>query len=65
MKLPEYIKINDYVIKLKEVKQLLFNAIYSLSQIEFKILKIYIETNLANDFIRPFKSSTRALILFN
>ena len=32
---------------------------------ELEILKVYIKTNLANDFIKPFKSPTEALIFFD
>ena len=32
---------------------------------ELEILKAYIENNLANSFIRPFKSPIGALILFD
>ena len=38
--------------------------IYSLEQIEFKTLKIYIKTNQANCFIQAFKSPTSILIFF-
>ena len=58
-------RINKHTIKLEEGKQPLFGPIYSLELVELEILKIYIKTNLANGFIRPFKSSVEALILFN
>ena len=32
---------------------------------EFEILKTYIENNLANNFIKPSKSFTKASILFD
>ena len=32
---------------------------------ELEILKAYIENNLSNNFIRPFKSPVEAFILFN
>ena len=57
--------MNEHAIKLEEGKQLLFGPIYSLGPIELETLKTYIETNLANGFIRPFKSPTEALILFD
>ena len=38
---------------------------YSLKQVELETLKAYIKTKLANDFIKPSKSSANALILFN
>ena len=62
--LSENTKINEYAIKLEKDKQPLFGPIYSLRPIELKTLKTYIKTNLANGFIRPFKSPAEALILF-
>ena len=62
---PENTGINKYTIKLKEGKQPLFRPIYSLDPIELETLKTYIETNLANDFIRPFKSPAGVLIFFD
>ena len=47
----KYIKINDYIIKLKKIKQLLFSLIYSLKPTDLKMLNIYIKINLANNFI--------------
>ena len=64
-KLPENIGMNKYAIKLEESKQLIFRLIYILGLVELKMLKTYIEINLANDFIRPFKFPTEVLILFN
>ena len=57
--------MNEYAIKLEENKQPLFGPIYSLDPVELKTLKSYIETNLANSFIRPSKSPAGASILFN
>ena len=48
--LPELTKFNQYAIKLQDGKQSFDRSIYSLKLVEFEILKIYIETNLANDF---------------
>ena len=39
--------------------------IYSLRPVELEILKTYIKTNLANNFIRPSKSPTGAPIFFD
>ena len=61
----ENIKINKHAIKLKEGKQPPFELIYSLGLVELETLKTYIKTNLANGFIRPFKSPARAPILFD
>ena len=57
--------MNEHAIKLEKGKQPLFGPIYSLGQIELETLKTYIETNLANGFIRPSKSPAGAPILFN
>ena len=65
MELQENIRINKYAIKLEEGKQPPFGPIYSLGPIELETLKTYIEINLANSFIRSFKSPARALILSN
>ena len=62
--IPKYTRINDYIIKLKEDKQLLFGPIYSLRSIELEILKTYIQTNLANSFIEFSKFFARVLIIF-
>ena len=61
----ENTRINEHIIKLEKSKQPLFGSIYSLELVELEILKIYIKINLANGFFRPFKSPTRAPILFN
>ena len=57
--------MNEHAIELEEGKQPLFGPIYSLGPVELEILKTYIETNLANGFIRPSKSSAGAPILFD
>ena len=62
--LPENTKINEYFIKLEENKQSSFGPIYSLGLVELETLKTYIKTNLANGFIRPFKSPAGTLIFF-
>ena len=64
-KLPENTGMNEHAIKLEEGKQPSFGSIYSLGPVELETLKTYIETNLANGFIRPFKSPARAPILFD
>ena len=48
----ERIKANKYTIKLEQSKQLSYRLIYSSRPIELKILKTYIEINLANDIIK-------------
>ena len=63
--LPENIGINEHAIELEEGKQPPFGPIYSLAPVELETLKTYIKINLANGFIRPSKSPTGALILFD
>ena len=65
VELSEHFGMNDHVIKLKEDNQLFFGPIYSLSLVKLETLKIYIETNLANGFIQPFKFSANISILFD
>lgn len=60
----EHTKINDYAINLIEGYQPLYIFIYSLKPVELETLKTYIGTNLANDFIRLFKSLTDVFIFF-
>ncbi len=57
--------INNHAIKLVDDWQPPYGAIYSLGPVELKTLKTYIKNNLANVFIRPSKSFTRAPILFD
>ena len=57
--------MNEHTIELKESKQLFFELIYSLGSVKLETLKISIKTNLANGFIRLFKSFAGALILFD
>ena len=57
--------MTEHAIELEEGRQPSFGPIYSLEPVELETLKTYIETNLANGFIRPFKSSAEAPILFD
>ena len=57
--------MNEHAIELEEGKQPPFGPIYSLGPVELETLKTYIETNLANGFIRPSKSLARAPIFFD
>ena len=50
-KLRKNTRMNEYTIKLKEGKQLLFGPIYNIRPVKLETLKTYIETNLANSFI--------------
>ena len=52
--LSEHSNINDNPIYLIDDKKPLYSLIYSLGSLELETLKTYIETNLANTFIRPF-----------
>ena len=61
----EHTGINDHTIELVEGQQPPYGPIYSLGPVELETLKAYIETNLANGFIRPSKSLAGAPILFD
>ena len=63
--LPENTGMNEHAIELEEGKQPPFGLIYSLGLVELETLKTYIETNLANGFIRPSKFPAGAPILFD
>lgn len=64
IEVPKHSDISKYVIDLKPGNKFFYDPIYNLNSIELETLKIYIETNLANDFIWSSKSSIRALIIF-
>ena len=61
----ENIEVNEHATKLEEGQQPPFGSIYSLSLVELETLKTYIKINLANGFIRPFKSPIGASIFFD
>ncbi len=63
--LPKHTKINDYTIELVDDWQPPYGPIYSLGPVELETLKAYIENNLANNFIRSFRSPGGAPILFD
>ncbi len=65
VELPEHTRINDHAIELVDDRQPPYGPIYSLGPVELETLKAYIENNLASGFIRPLKSPTGALILFD
>ena len=52
---PEPTKVNKHAIKLEKDKQSSYRPIYSLGPVELKTFKIYIKTNLANNFIKTSK----------
>ena len=62
--IPERTGANENAIKLEKDKQLSYRHIYSLKPVKFKILKTYIKTNLANNFIKALKSSVAPPIFF-
>ena len=64
-KLFRHIRINNYAIKVVDSKQPLYGPIYSLEPVELETLKAYIKTNLANKFIKLFKSLAGTPILFD
>ena len=57
--------INTHAIKLIDSQQPPYGPIYSLGPVELDTLKAYIETNLANGFIKLSKSPTGTPILFD
>ena len=61
---PKQTGVNEHAIELEKGKQPLHRPIYSLRPVELKTFKTYIETNLANGFIRTSKLPADALILF-
>ena len=63
--LPKHTEINDHAIELVDGQQPFYRPIYSLEPMELETLKAYIETNLANGFIRPSNSPANAPILFD
>ncbi len=65
VELSEHSRINNYAIELVDDWQSPYGSIYSLASVELETLKAYIENNLANGFIRLFKSLTEVSILFD
>lgn len=63
IELLKHTSIKDHPIDQIDNKQPPYDPIYSLRPVEPKRLKTYIKINLANGFIRPFKSSVGTLIL--
>ena len=52
IELPKHTRINNHAIKLVDGQQPPYGPIYCLKRVELETLKAYIETNLANGFIR-------------
>ena len=63
--LPEHIEINNHAIELVDDWQPSYEPSYSLELEELKTLKNYIETNLANGFIRLSKSPAKTPIFYD
>ena len=57
-------RIKEYAIELEKSNQPPYRLIYSPGLVKLKTLKIYIETNRADAFIQPLKSSTDVAIFF-
>ena len=55
--------MNDHAINLVKEQQPPYRLVYSLGPVELEILKTFIKTNLANDFIKRSKSPVDAFIL--
>lgn len=58
----KYTGMNDPIIELIDGQQLFYMPIYTLELVKLESLKVYIKTNLANNFISPFKD---AFTIFN
>jgi hypothetical protein len=54
----------EHSILVEEGVEVPYGPIYSLNTNELRVLREYIKSSLAKRWIRPFKSSTNALILF-
>ena len=50
-KLPEYMKINNHIIKLVNNQQPSYSSIYNMGLVELEMLKTYIKINMTKDFI--------------
>ncbi len=65
VELPEYTRINNHAIKFVDNWQSPYGPNYSLGPVKLEPLKVYIENNLVNDFIRPSKFLITVLIFFD
>lgn len=65
MELLKYTSMNDHAIELEENKELLYDPIYNVSQVELEIQKTYIETCQTTGFIWTPKSLVDVLIFFD
>lgn len=60
----KYTKINNYVIKQINIKQLFYNVIYCLEILNLNMFKTYIKTKLVNSFLSLFKFLVNTFIHF-
>lgn len=65
IELPENTDINNYAINLVKAKQLPYELIYNLGQVELEMFKTYFETYLKTRFICSFKSQANTAIFFD
>ena len=65
IELPKITGVNKYAIELIKDKQLPYKPIYTLSLVELKNLKAYIETHFKTRFIQPSKSPAGTPIFFD
>lgn len=61
---PENITLNKYTIEFIEGKQSPYRPIYSLSQVNLEILKMYIQIHLNTKYIQPSKSQYKLPFYF-
>lgn len=64
LELSEYTRINNHTINLVNNMQASYRLIYSLKPTYLKTLKTYVKANIVNSFIKLFRSSVSAWILF-
>lgn len=64
IKLLNHLTITKNNIDFKKDKQLAYKLIYYLGFVKLETFKILIKINLANSFIKPFKSLVGVFILF-
>ena len=61
IKLPKYTSLNKYFINFEKSKKLSYQSIFNFKLIKLKTFKIYIKTNLINNFIYLSKFHIKAL----
>jgi hypothetical protein len=63
LKLPDSTRV-EHAIPIEEGKKVLFSSIYSLSANKLQVLREYLKSSLAKEWIRHSESSAGAPILF-